>query len=159
MTTFGEYTRTIVRRGRVEAHESGSATIEAEHLLLAISSQRATVAQTVLASVGLSREAIRTALRREFERSLSAAGVYIGDLDLPPVGGDSGRPAHLGTSAKLAIHRALTFAPRQRLQPAHLLLGVLSAKVGTVPRALALAGVDRADLTERARRATTAARE
>ena len=122
MTTFGEYTRTIVRRGRVEAHESGSATIEAEHLLLAISSQGATVAQKVLASVGLNREAIRAALRREFEQSLRAAGVYIGDIDLPTVSGDSGRPANLGTSAKLAIKRALTFgsqaAPAASAPPA-----------------------------------------
>jgi D-alanyl-D-alanine carboxypeptidase len=35
----------------------------------------------------------------------------------------------------------------------HLLLGVLDAKVGTVPRALALAGVDRAELARRAARA------
>jgi D-alanyl-D-alanine carboxypeptidase len=35
------------------------------------------------------------------------------------------------------------------------LLGVLAAEVGTVPRALALAGFDRADLLARTRRALT----
>jgi len=33
------------------------------------------------------------------------------------------------------------------------LLGILRADVGTVPRALALAGIDRAGLAERTRRA------
>jgi D-alanyl-D-alanine carboxypeptidase len=35
----------------------------------------------------------------------------------------------------------------------NLLIGILEAEVGTVPRALALAGIDRADLAERARQA------
>ena len=38
----------------------------------------------------------------------------------------------------------------RRLEAAHLLVGVLDARVGTVPRALALAGVDRDGLTGRA---------
>jgi Clp amino terminal domain, pathogenicity island component len=41
---------------------------------------------------------------------------------------------------------------KKDLQPAHLLLGILQAEVGTVPRALALAGIDRTDLADRARR-------
>jgi hypothetical protein len=48
----------------------------------------------------------------------------------------------------------LTSGGRKKdLQPAHLLLGILQAEAGTVPRALALAGVDRAGLAERARQA------
>jgi len=158
MSAFGEYARTIVRRGRVEAREIGSATIEAEHLLLAMSSQQSTV-QQILASVGLSRDAILEALDREFEQSLSAVGVSLGAFDLPPVRGHPERQANLGASAKLALERALKSGLRHHLQPTHLLLGILSAKVGTVPRALALAGVDRADLTARAQRALTSAGE
>jgi D-alanyl-D-alanine carboxypeptidase len=60
----------------------------------------------------------------------------------------------MGTSAKLALERGFAGAARKKdLRPAHVLLGVLAAEVGTVPRALALAGFDRADLIARARRA------
>ncbi|GAA2810174.1 hypothetical protein GCM10020219_097610 [Nonomuraea dietziae] len=45
-------------------------------------------------------------------------------------------------------------APRKKdLRPAHVLLGILQAEVGTVPRALALAGVDRTDLLTRVQNA------
>jgi D-alanyl-D-alanine carboxypeptidase len=62
----------------------------------------------------------------------------------------------MGTSAKLALERSVAGASRTRdLRPAHLLLGILSAQVGTVPRALALAGVDREGLASRVRRLLT----
>ncbi len=35
----------------------------------------------------------------------------------------------------------------RQIRPAHLLLGILGAQLGTVPRALQLAGVDQAELT------------
>jgi D-alanyl-D-alanine carboxypeptidase len=38
----------------------------------------------------------------------------------------------------------------------HLLLGILRAEIGTVPRALALAGIDRAHLVLRVEQALTA---
>ena len=52
------------------------------------------------------------------------------------------------------LERGSASGPRTRDQwPAHLLLGILRAEVGTVPRALALAGIDRAGLAERVRQA------
>ena len=51
---------------------------------------------------------------------------------------------------KLALERGFASVTRKKdLRPAHLLLGILRAEVGTVPRALALAGVDQAALTAR----------
>ena len=50
-----------------------------------------------------------------------------------------------GTSAKLAFkraHAALKFHGGRELKPTHLLLGVLAAEAGTVPRALKAAGVN-----------------
>jgi D-alanyl-D-alanine carboxypeptidase len=49
-----------------------------------------------------------------------------------------------------------TVSRKEDLRPAHLLLGVLQAQVGTVPRALALAGVDRSDLLARVRHSLAA---
>jgi hypothetical protein len=86
----------------------------------------------------------------EFERSLSAAGVSLAAFDFPPPSSAAERTPQLGTSAKLALERAFTSGARRKdLQPAHLLLGTLRAQIGTVPRALALAGIDRADLMAR----------
>lgn len=46
--------------------------------------------------------------------------------------------------------RGVTAAARRNaLRPAHLLLGIVEAQVGTVPRALALAGIDQPDLRAR----------
>jgi D-alanyl-D-alanine carboxypeptidase len=144
--------RTIIDRASAEARQAGSPTIEAEHVLLAISAQQGTSAQRVLASVGLDRPAIHAALDQELEHSLAAAGVVVRAADLPHPSTRPGRHPRIGTSVKLAMHRAMNRAVKgRRLDPTLILLGVLGAKVGTVPRALALAGVDQAALTERVR--------
>ena len=43
----------------------------------------------------------------------------------------------------------------RQIRPAHLLLGVVEAQAGTVPRALHLAGVDQTELIDVTRRALT----
>jgi hypothetical protein len=68
----------------------------------------------------------------------------------------SRRTTRIGASAKLALERGVAVAARKKdLQSAHLLLGILEAGAGTVPRALALAGIDQADLAARVRQALT----
>jgi hypothetical protein len=107
----------------------------------------------VLEPAGLDRGAVRAALDREFEHSLSAVGVSSRTYDLPAPSKGSTHPK-MGASAKLVVERAFSSVPRKKdLRPAHLLLGLLRAEVGTVPRALALAGADRADLVTRAQQA------
>jgi ATP-dependent Clp protease ATP-binding subunit ClpA len=151
VTSFGQYVRTIVHRGQLEARETGSPIIEAEHLLLAMASQQGTAPQAVLASVGLDHDAIRTALEREFVESLRAAGVSLA-APIPPSARHEDRRVLLGASARLSVERAVKLAAaRERRDPVHLLIGVLGAQHGTVPRALAFAGVDREALVERAR--------
>ncbi|MFD1931261.1 hypothetical protein ACFSKW_07220 [Nonomuraea mangrovi] len=68
-------------------------------------------------------------------------------------------PPKIGTSARLALERGFAASTGKKdLRPAHLLLGVLDTEIGTaVPRALALAGVERTELMARARE--TLARE
>jgi ATP-dependent Clp protease ATP-binding subunit ClpA len=150
VSAFGTYVHTIIEQAGHHASRDGSATIEAQHLLLAIAAQQGTTAHQVLTSVGLDQQAIREALDLEFEHSLRAAGVSLAAFDLPQPSSDPERSARVGASAKLALERGVAAAARKKdLQPAHLLLGVLEARVGTVPRALALAGIDQADLTAR----------
>jgi D-alanyl-D-alanine carboxypeptidase len=154
MMTFGKYMHTIIEQGRDEARNDGSGAVEAQHLLLAIAIEQEATTHQVLTSAGLDHRAIRDALNREFEHSLSAAGVSPAAFDLPQPSSAPERPQHLAASSRLAIERGVTPAARKKdLQPMNLLIGILEAEVGTVPRALALAGIDRADLAERARQA------
>jgi D-alanyl-D-alanine carboxypeptidase len=156
VSAFGTYVQTIIEQAGHQASKDGSATIEAQHLLLAIAAQQGTTAHQALTSVGLDQHAVRAALDREFEDSLRAAGVSLAAFDLPQPSSDPERSARIGASAKLALERGVAAAARkQDLQSAHLLLGILEARVGTVPHALALAGIDQADLTARVRQALT----
>jgi D-alanyl-D-alanine carboxypeptidase len=155
MSPFDRYLHAVLVRAEHEAREDGSATVEAGHLLLAIAGEGHADTRRVLEPAGLDRGAVRAALDREFEHSLSAVGVSRAAHTLPR---PSGRPAHpgMGTSAKLVLERGFAAVPRKKdLRPGHLLLGVLMAEVGTVPRALALAGSDRAALLAAVRQALT----
>jgi ATP-dependent Clp protease ATP-binding subunit ClpA len=156
VTGFGTYVHTIIEQGGHEARRDGSATIEAHHLLLAVAAQEGTTAHQVLTAVGLDRRAIRAALEREFDHSLSVVGVSRAAFDLPEPSGGAGGSTRIGASARLALERGVAAAARRKdLQSTHLLLGILEAQAGTVPRALALAGIDRAGLAARARQALT----
>jgi D-alanyl-D-alanine carboxypeptidase len=151
MTAFDKYLHAIIIRGGHEAREDGSATIEAHHLLLAIAGEGDATSLQILASAGLDYRALRDALDREFEHSLSAVGVSRAAFDLPRASRSPQHPS-MGASGKLASERGFGSVVRKRdLRPAHLLFGILSAQVGTVPRALALAGVDDAELMSRVR--------
>jgi ATP-dependent Clp protease ATP-binding subunit ClpA len=153
---FGTYMRTILEQGREEARDDGSATVEAHHLLLAIAAGPDAAARRVLLAAGLEHDAIRAVLDREFEYSLAAAGASSAMFDLPRPTRAADRPAHPGASARLALERGFSSEARRKdLQSAHLLLGILRAQFGTVPRALALAGIDRKGLADRAQRALT----
>jgi ATP-dependent Clp protease ATP-binding subunit ClpA len=145
--------RAIAERARDEARTAGSPTLEAEHILLALSAEPGTAAYEVLASAGLDHDAIREALDAEFADSLTGVGVSLSAFDLRQPATDPARTPRWSQSAKLVFQRAANAVARRRdrrLEAAHLLVGVLDARVGTVPRALALAGVDRDGLTGRA---------
>jgi len=145
VSQFDRYLHAVITRAQREAREDSSPTVEAQHLLLAMSGEPDPVVE-VLTSAGLDTAALRAALEREFVESLSAVGVASSAYDLPKPSPRRDHPG-IGTSAKLALERGLSSSPRKKdLCPAHLLVGILSAEVGTVPRALSLAGVNRSDL-------------
>ncbi len=139
--------RRVVRCAEREARDLGSATVEAEHLLLALT----WADEAALAAAGLDRETIVIALEAERERSLMAVGIAAGDIDLPRRRIE-GHP-RMAASAKTALERAVKAAAarrHRRIAAGHILLGVLQAEAGTVPRTLAHAGVDRTELRQRA---------
>jgi D-alanyl-D-alanine carboxypeptidase len=150
---FSKDCRAVVVDAMTEARAGAEGRIEAEHLLLALARRSEWHAGRVLADVGLDHERLRGALDTEIEQTLEAVGVTTATMritgsTLPMVG-----QPRWGTSAKVALGRALTVAQDRgdlHIAPTHILLGVLRAAEGTVPRALASAGVDAADLAARA---------
>jgi ATP-dependent Clp protease ATP-binding subunit ClpA len=151
--------RDVVERAAKEAHTTASRSVEAEHILLALAAREGTAAQRILASAGLEREALLAAVEKEFEQSLAYVGVPVGEFDLKAVADSSSSRLGWAASARLVLERALAVGKRRcdnRLEPTHLLLGVLGAKAGTLPRMFAMVGVDVADLTKRAEEALPA---
>jgi ATP-dependent Clp protease ATP-binding subunit ClpA len=123
------------------ARQRGDRTLEAEHLLIAL----AELGEPELAEVD-----VPAVLDRQFEHALSAAGV---DVKVPAPKPRLKNPG-VGASAKRAIERAFHVAIERgdrKVLRGHMLLGVLSAEEGTVPRALSLAGIDRGALASRVR--------
>jgi ATP-dependent Clp protease ATP-binding subunit ClpA len=149
---FSREAREVVKDAAAEARELGSPTVEAEHILLALARQDpgTSVAGSALAAVGLDYDAARQALDSERDRSLMAVGIAAGDFDLPPA--PLGHRPRIAASAKTTLERALRASlvrSDRRIGGGHLLLALLQAEAGTVPRALAEAGVDRAALGAR----------
>ncbi len=146
----------VGRQFAVEAKREGADLIEAEHMLLALAANPDSDAARLLNEFGLDHERLAGALREERRQTLAFVGMNAADtkageateLDSPP---------SLGTSAKVAFRRALIGSRhdrrRARLRGPDLLAGILEAEFGTVPRALAIAGIDRAALLARARQA------
>lgn len=144
----------IYRQFEAEARADGARFIEAEHVLLALAASD-TDAGKVLTEAGLSRDRLAAALREERRQSLAFAGVGT-TVQILAAAADFERPVTMGTTAKAALARAFHASHRERSRPARLdsldfLVGILSAELGTVPRALALAAVDRGALLTRAR--------
>ncbi|ANJ26449.1 Clp protease N-terminal domain-containing protein [Agromyces aureus] len=150
---LGATLKSVVLGAIDEAARRGAAKVEAEHLLLAISAS-GDVAAATLAEAGLDHDGIEAALRVERERSLAAAGIepvaderLVAARDARPGWGTSIREAL--SRGNFRVRRARPRAEREGLAVADALVGVLRADLGTVPRALAYAGVDRAALIAR----------
>ena len=147
---FTRAARVAVKDAETEARELGSPTIEAEHLLLALTRQDpSTAVARALAQAGLDHERVTEALEAERERSLAAVGISIHDFELPTPH-PSTRP-RMAAGAKSALEHALRISlvrADKRIDGAHILLALLRPEAGTIPRALSEAGVDRDELND-----------
>jgi ATP-dependent Clp protease ATP-binding subunit ClpA len=154
---FHRDSRTVVRDARDESKRAAAPTLEAQHLLLALSRHATWDAGRLLGEMGLDHDGLRRALQAEEERSLATVGIALAAFDLPDRR-TGRREARWSASSKVAMQRALAVAKEhgdRYVRPTHLLLGVLGAREGTVPRALAGAGIDQQDLRRRARATLT----
>lgn len=144
---FMKEARRVAESAEQEARGRGSSTIEAEHLLLALAQPAGGLASQTLSRAGLDHEALLDALESELERSLDTVGVTTEGLHAP-VPSFAGRP-RWGASAKASFERTMEAAHTRgdrRIGPAHILLGVLEAREGTVPRTLRGAGVEPSEI-------------
>ena len=127
----------------------GSSSVEAEHLLVSLAAGDDAAGQA-LRDAGLDPQELRDAIQRDFERVLQPVGIDASGVDLP-ANCRSTKP-RWGASAKQGLERALVEAKRRgdrEIGPEHILLGLLRAEHGTVPRILAAEGIDPAELTGR----------
>ncbi len=140
----GATLKAVVMRAIDEAIRRGAPNVEAEHLLLAIAAGQEVAART-LAEFGLDHAGADEALRGEREHALRAAGIEpVAEERLQAT--RRSRPgwgASIREALRRAPYRARSRPDRERLAVADTLVGVLRADLGTVPRALAYAGVDR----------------
>ncbi|WBQ06548.1 Clp protease N-terminal domain-containing protein [Kribbella sp. CA-293567] len=149
-TQANEVREVLIRSARAEAVEDGSVAIEAEHVLLALTKLSGTTTARLLAGAGLTHATLRAALDREWEQSLSVAGVEVSVDELPKATPDPSRNPQIGETTKLLLKRAGATAGGGRIGAAHLLAGALDTTLGRVPRVLGLAGVDREALRDQA---------
>ncbi|MEU8227645.1 Clp protease N-terminal domain-containing protein [Kribbella sp. NPDC048915] len=147
----------LVQAARDEARREGSRTVEAEHVLLALAAVKSSAAARLLADAGLTEDAIRAALNREWEAGLAAAGIAVRVAELPESTPDRSRDPQIGESTKLLLHRGVEAPPKHaRFGPMRMLVGILASDRGRVARALQTGGVDRAVLHTQALQALAA---
>lgn len=138
----------IGRRAIGEAVARRAATVEAEHVLLAILDRAAGAASAALARAGLDYATLESALDAERTRSLAAAGVApiaLATLNATP---RTEKPGW-GASVRDVLRRADKPAAKDGRPGAleiELASTILRAEIGTVPRALAIAEIDRTSL-------------
>ena len=127
----------------------GSPSVEAEHLLISLAATP-DPAGAALRDAGLTPEELRDAVKRDFERVLWRVGIDASGFDFD-ANCRRTKPGW-GTSAKQGMERAVAEAKRRgdkHIGSEHLLLGLLRAEHGTVPRLLEAEGIDRDELTGR----------
>ena len=144
---FTDEARFTTTQAAEVARDLGSPQVEAEHLLLAITAGDSPAARALHAA-GLDREGLLEVLAAETARSLAAVGITAERPRFSPFV----RTPRFGSSAKLALERSLRVAlarRENRIDSRHIVLAILRAPAGTVPRALECAGVDRVELAGR----------
>ena len=83
MRTDGGFVRVVLRLAQAEAVADQSPSIEAEHMLLALTAPQGGQARDLLAEAGLDPGAVQMALAADVERSLARGGVGLAARRMP----------------------------------------------------------------------------
>lgn len=146
--------RGVFTKAVTEAQRRAASVIAPEHLLLALTLDTEAPAASLLAEFGLDHDTLDEALDEEQARSLAVVGIADLDPDLLDATRIAVRPAWASTTREV-FRRAQPPGGRNRRRRSvelDLLAGIVTANVGTVPRALFYAGVDRDALIGRVTR-------
>src|SRR5215218_3231540 len=146
---FAADARRVATEANSVAAGLGSPTVEAEHLLVSLAAGNDRAGHA-LREAGLDPPEVREAIRRDFERVLGRVGVDTSGLDLPARCRRT-KP-RWGASAKQGLAGAYEEAKRRgdrTVHADHILLGLLRAEHGAVPRILEAEGIGRDELTGR----------
>lgn len=158
LNRFAGESRAIVSEAERLAHRAGDATVDPEHLLLALTVASETAAGQALEAAGLDADGVRDAIARDRAAVLNAVGVSISGVGSRRPPAPSGR-TRFSPAAKRALEESLRAAVERgdhRIGSAHLLLGVLRSDTSRAPKLLAGSGVDLDDLVARLGNARTA---
>jgi len=145
---FSRPARDAVKRARDLAAADGAGTVEAEHILLALTQQADRPTARALDDLGMSEAAVRSALAEELTDALQLVGVAVTVAPRPPSRPGRSTP-RWGQSAKLALKRAVQVAidrGHKRIDDRHLLLALGQAEAGVVPRVLRMLDVTPSDI-------------
>jgi ATP-dependent Clp protease ATP-binding subunit ClpA len=145
---FSRSARSAVKRARDVAANDGANTVEAEHLLLALTQQANESTARALQGLGMTETAVRAALDDEFTYALQAVGVTATVPPRRPSPAGRATP-QWGQSAKLVLVRALQIAGdrgHKRIDDRHLLLALSQAEAGVIPRVLHTLNVSAGDI-------------
>ncbi len=145
---FSRSTRAVVKHAQELAVADGANTVEAEHLLLALTQRADQPTTRALATLGMTEPRVRDALDEEFVKALATVGVVAA---VPPRRPSPQRRANpkWGQSAKLALIRSLQVSIDRGHKPIddrHLLLAISQAEAGVIPHVLRTLHVSAGDL-------------
>jgi D-alanyl-D-alanine carboxypeptidase len=142
--------RTLAELAQAEAAARGASAIEAEHVLIALADMPQSRGGAFLVANGLDRDTLDAALAAERRHSLGSVGAPLFGDDQLAATRRKVRP-RWGASSRDALDRGMRVSrSRENASTLNLVVGALMAELGTVPRMLALAGVDRHQILGRA---------
>ena len=146
---FARDAKIVVNNAEARRASAGSATIEAEHLLLALTEcDPATAVGRALAATGLDRD--RVEQRAGPERSEPDGGRHL-DRRLRPARAEPGEQAAPGGRCQGALEHALRISlvrADKRIESGHILLALLPRRGRTARAYCTEAGVDRRELND-----------
>jgi ATP-dependent Clp protease ATP-binding subunit ClpA len=138
----------VGQRAIDEAVARRAGVVESEHVLLAILSRPDEPAAKLLTVAGVTHASFASALDAERKRSLAAAGVAARSNDSLTATPRTSPPSW-GASIRDVLRNADKPAAKNGRPGAleiELAVAILSTELGTVPRALAIARIDRSDV-------------
>lgn len=136
---LGRTARAAVIGGQRLAADAGDESVEAQHLLLALTVAAGARTSAALAALDVTERGVREALERELVGALAAVGVTM-PAHRRAVPREGGRSPRLGQSAKLALERTRVVAAERgarTIEDHHLLIAITRAQAGVLPRLLA----------------------